>query len=316
MVLNFNIIFALSLLTPIVIILHYLIFIRSKIGSDPAYGRTHFRYLLYVSPFHVWFSFFTSLPHKEERFLFVVYPVCCLAAAVTLEYSLQIVDYIFYGSNIIEDKSTKNRSFDIVTLPEPILRRSIFTRIIAVLIIITAVIVSLSRTISVISNYRAPLDVYAKLSEHIAANEPANKQINVCVGKEWYRFPSNFFMPRDGVQLRFLRTDFRGLLPKPFQQGADATSAIPTTMNDENREEMDRYVDISKCHYVVDLDLEDQREEHYIEDTNTWSIVAEEPFLDAAHSPTLARAFYIPGYSEERNVYGHYVALHRISTNK
>ena len=47
--------------------------------------------------------------------------------------------------------------------------------------------------------YHAPLDVYGELnqltSDPKGQNLPSANQINVCVGKEWYRFPSNFFMP-------------------------------------------------------------------------------------------------------------------------
>ena len=43
------------------------------------------------------------------------------------------------------------------------------------------------------------MDVYQKFTE--IAQDPAihalapEKDVNICVGKEWYRFPSNFFLP-------------------------------------------------------------------------------------------------------------------------
>ena len=47
--------------------------------------------------------------------------------------------------------------------------------------------------------YHAPLDIYVELNK-IAADPKihtlsTDKQVNVCVGKEWYRFPSSFFLP-------------------------------------------------------------------------------------------------------------------------
>ncbi|CAG8545511.1 13018_t:CDS:2 [Acaulospora colombiana] len=79
--------------------------------------------------------------------------------------------------------------------------------------------------------------------------------INLCVGKEWYRFPSHYFLP-DGVRLRFLKSDFGGQLPKYFLENnytdsegktkigskRDGTWRTPEGFNDINREEMDRYV--------------------------------------------------------------------------
>ena len=66
--------------------------------------------------------------------------------------------------------------------------------------------------------------------------------MNICVGKEWYRFPSSFFLPSERHHIAFLRSHFKGLLPKPFERGANGTWVIPTEMNDQNREEPSRYV--------------------------------------------------------------------------
>lgn len=35
-------------------------------------------------PMYLWLAIFTLQPHKEERFLFVVYPLICLNAAIML----------------------------------------------------------------------------------------------------------------------------------------------------------------------------------------------------------------------------------------
>lgn len=47
--------------------------------------------------------------------------------------------------------------------------------------------------------YHAPIDVYLELNQ-IAGNPDIHtlspdKSVNVCVGKEWYRFPNSFFLP-------------------------------------------------------------------------------------------------------------------------
>ena len=45
-------------------------------------------------------------------------------------------------------------------------------------------------------DYRAPLDVYYTLRyPHITNAIRGLEEINICVGKEWYRFPSSFYLP-------------------------------------------------------------------------------------------------------------------------
>ena len=39
---------------------------------------------------------------------------------------------------------------------------------------------------------------------------------HVCVGDEWYRFPSSFHLPGPQYRLQFVRSGFTGLLPRPF----------------------------------------------------------------------------------------------------
>jgi len=42
---------------------------------------------------------------------------------------------------------------------------------------------------------------------------------HVCVGKEWYRFPSSFFLPDpEEWKLKFLKSEFRGQLPRPYKE--------------------------------------------------------------------------------------------------
>ena len=43
------------------------------------------RLMVAFSPFPLALAFFSSVAHKEERFMYVVYPLLCLGAAVALE---------------------------------------------------------------------------------------------------------------------------------------------------------------------------------------------------------------------------------------
>ncbi|KKK14744.1 hypothetical protein AOCH_002247 [Aspergillus ochraceoroseus] len=79
----------------------------------------------------------------------------------------------------------------------------------------------------------------------------------VCFGKEWYRFPSSFFLP-DGMRAKFIRSEFRGLLPGEFPDAPtysallEGASRVPEGMNDRNEEDAGKYTDISQCSFLVD----------------------------------------------------------------
>jgi hypothetical protein len=77
----------------------------------------------------------------------------------------------------------------------------------------------------------------------------------VCLGKEWYRFPSSFNIPQ-GVHAKFVKSEFSGLLPGEFSE-ADAslglfpgTWLVPSGMNDENLEDPSKYVGETPMNYV------------------------------------------------------------------
>lgn len=142
-------------------------------------------------------------------------------------------------------------------------------------------------------------------------NLPANsKQINLCVGKEWHRFPNSFFLPHKW-NIQFIESEFRGQLPKPFENGPLATRVIPRNMNDENREETSRYIGVDECQFLIDSDYPEssERDKPYSKDLNSWEIVTSHPFLDSARSPPLYRAFYIPYLSDVKCSYVAYNLL-------
>ena len=76
------------------------------------------------------------------------------------------------------------------------------------------------------------------------------KGLRLCIGKEWHRFPSHFLVP-DQVNVGFLQSEFKGILPKLWTQLEEgegkglfglATDVVPSGMNEKNLEEKDRYV--------------------------------------------------------------------------
>eukprot|EP00761_Pharyngomonas_kirbyi_P009380 gb/GECH01009396.1/.p1 GENE.gb/GECH01009396.1/~~gb/GECH01009396.1/.p1 ORF type:complete len:596 (+),score=88.29 gb/GECH01009396.1/:1-1788(+) len=278
-ILNFNIAFGLAIGAP-------LIFAISLLTK---YRRYAISSLSITSPFYIWFTFMTTIPHKEERFLFVIYPFVGLSAALCL-------NLLARARAAFVSKFTR----DDAVMAAP-------------LVIFTTLLLfggaSISRQMALYYNYGAPLKIYSELY-NLPELENPSKEINVCVGKEWYRFPSSFFFPSDKINLSFLRSGFRGLLPAYFKD----TTYIPPNMNNENREEMDRYVSKSQCDYIIDFDFKGQEEEHYVYDKENWKVITSHPFLNAPASTNPAtRAFYLTdSVMKANNKYDMYYLLGRI----
>ncbi|NXU10417.1 ALG9 mannosyltransferase, partial [Pardalotus punctatus] len=224
-------------------------------------------YWLTLAPMYIWILIFFSQPHKEERFLFPIYPLICLSGAVALSALQKCYHFIFQRYRLEHYTVSSNW--------------------LALGTVFLFGLLSLSRSVALFRGYHGPLDLYPEF--HRIATDPSihtvpeGRPVNVCVGKEWHRFPSSFLLP-DNWQLQFILSEFRGQLPKPFAKGPMATRIIPTDMNDQNKEEPSRYIDISKCHYLVDLDTatETPREPRYSSNKEEWVTIAYKPFLDVS----------------------------------
>ena len=118
------------------------------------------------------------------------------------------------------------------------------------------------------SAYHAPMDLYIELNKINAerGNELDKTPVNVCVGKEWHRFPNSFFLPnnkydtnpqekknknvglmpyflfRYSWNLKFIKSEFKGQLPAEYSSSPNATTLIHSHFNDMNNEEPSRYV--------------------------------------------------------------------------
>ncbi|EDO35244.1 predicted protein [Nematostella vectensis] len=282
--LNFNIVFLLAFLVlPIVVIPSSIL---------PIW--------LPISGMYIWIAIFFTRPHKEERFLFPIYPLFCLFGAVSLSELQKVYHYL--------SARTSKRHY------------SASSTWLAVFVGVIFSAASLSRSSALFYGYHAPLDLYLEMN-HMSERlheTLRDKQINVCVGKEWYRYPSSFFLPNDRWHLQFIKSEFRAQLPKPYAQGSNATWIIPTEMNDMNKEEPSRYVSINKCHFLVDLDTgtETPLEPNYSRQSKDWEVVASKPFLDSQRSHPFFRAFYIPFISEQFTHYSNYNLLQSLRQRK
>ncbi|CAO3684165.1 unnamed protein product [Umbelopsis ramanniana] len=338
--LNFNIIFLLALGSGLcVIVTMYVDRNRVSNNSTPGFVDAVSPYILLalkLVPFYIWLAIFTLQPHKEERFLFVAYPLICLNASIALFLVRGWIHRAtgMFGASI----STRLYTVKYTTA--------------AFLVIST--LLSVSRILALIKYYGAPKEVYSALwnyqvdsrtldFDYLDENYRYDSTLGektLCVGKEWYRFPSSYFLPND-VRLGIIKSDFDGLMPKPFEEDLEVfnyedtnsgktisqkvrqlkfagASVIQPGFNDLNKEDPTAYTDISQCDFLVDSDFPlryihgkapSKYEPRYIQDTDYRNVLKCVRFLDAENSAKLSRAFWIPGV--KRLQWGEYCLLER-----
>ena len=58
-------------------------------------------------------------------------------------------------------------------------------------------------TLILCQGYSAPIKIYSDLSiDAVTKATQTQREVNLCVGKEWYRFPSSFFLPNKHLESR------------------------------------------------------------------------------------------------------------------
>ena len=114
------------------------------------------------------------------------------------------------------------------------------TNAIALLVVSACAAISAMRAAALVQYYGAPLALYAELSTTSApatvptmgagrSRSPSLSTTSpltrlVCVGKEWYRFPSSFFLPAD-ARLEFIQDGFDVRRPARTEEQRDAPSS-------------------------------------------------------------------------------------------
>ncbi|XP_067943793.1 alpha-1,2-mannosyltransferase ALG9-like [Watersipora subatra] len=279
--LNFNFVFLLAL--PAIVLLYA----TQKYTGLKFPGIPHY---IALAPMYLWIVIFFSQAHKEERFLFPIYPLICLSAALSLD-SLQRLfsSLVGYAKHYTD-----------------------FLWYIPVGIVCVSGLLSISRNLALYHGYHAPIDIYTALN-NISSYRSIHRlrsdaSVSVCMGKEWYRYPSSFFLASERWKLLFLKSEFRGQLPGRYEKGEDAMRVIPRNMNDMNKEEPSRYMDDIHCHYLIDLDTgkSTEREPDYSKNPDKYQPILSLPFLDNERSHKLFRAFYVPFLSDGRCTYRNY----------
>ncbi|KZO96340.1 glycosyltransferase family 22 protein [Calocera viscosa TUFC12733] len=339
LILNFNILLPLALVSIPALGITYR-FDRRRLGlTRPGRNESSpFTLMaLRLLPFYLWLGILTAQQHKEERFMYPVYPLLCFNAATTIYLARGWLEttYVYFTKSPYQ--ASKASLFPWATFS----------------IVLLSAIIGISRILALYQYYHAPMDVVSHfefselprllnvtglLPEQIKKTETPSKydkenlvdltpihmfNLNLCIGKEWYRFPSHFHVP-DSINVNFIKSEFDGMLPRHFVESAgsdalwkwDGTRFVPPDLNDLNREEPSRYVEPSTCDYLIDLDFPDRGgppsplEPRYAIEEKSWERVACYKFVDAANSNPMTKLLWVP-LSEwtSLNSYGDYCLL-------
>ena len=218
LLLNFNIWFLLAAAAG------PLLFLQWSFRSQSTTQQTMLRTIVFISPFYLWLAIFNIQPHKEERFMYPAYPFLALNGSIAMH---MILSYI--GSSNPKELVGK--------IPARIKAMVAFS------VVLVSVNAGLLRILGTVSAYRAPLQIYRALE----TSGMIDLGDTVCLGKEWYRFPSSYFLP-NGAHAKFIKSEFNGLLPGQFSEAGTGfglfpgTWLIPPGMNDKNMEDPGKYV--------------------------------------------------------------------------
>jgi alpha-1,2-mannosyltransferase len=243
-------------------------------------------------------------PHKEERFLFPIYPCICFGAAFSsillVELSVTTFQKLFIikGSPTVatavanKDHGHSNQLIGFKSL------------IVVALLWIPSMIISQTRLMALSTYYAAPLIVYSKIANVVSSTKtPANvvdTNLMICTCGEWYRFPSSFYLPMK-TKFSFAPSSFTGQLPQPFTVHGSRPSA-PTIFNDENLPESGSLInDFTLCDYMVDVSSSsDCLTLAGDDDQSQWSPRIKAPFLHAEQTTNvLHRTLFIPFLHEK-----------------
>jgi alpha-1,2-mannosyltransferase len=286
LILNWNGVAVMGVLALPLLVLKHLVSSRTVASKDECNIE---RLAVILLPAYLWMAIVFSRPHKEERFLFPIYPLLAIGAAIVLNQAIDATGICSIVEKFIHRDTTTIKMYT------------------TMVILLPFVLLSISRSVLLSDGYTAPLKLYTEL-HHIIINTEANSlsshrkgPILICTGGEWYRFPSSYHLP-DKTRLAYLKSSFDGQLPQPFTEFGSRNESLEHQgrFNDLNEEEMDRYINISDCSYVIDLVHDNSSDEssevfrYMKEDDHKWQMVSSFDFLDVERTPSLHRILYLP----------------------
>ncbi|PQP93085.1 dol-P-Man:Man(6)GlcNAc(2)-PP-Dol alpha-1 2-mannosyltransferase [Prunus yedoensis var. nudiflora] len=253
-------------------------------------GESHFL-LIVVSPIYIWLVFMSLQPHKEERFLYPIYPLICVAASAVIESFPDVFrsDYDSQGNS-------------------PMVMTAKILRPVVLGLILCA---SHARTFSVINGYSAPLEVYKLLEDHDNAGTGSVLcvEVNGTVSRRPFLF---LIMLEKFVGLMMGSGDFfpsHLILPWVELHQPHCILTIRTKLLTTNIFLQLR--DLEQCTFLVELQLSRPFPSRG-SDLSTWRVIGALPYLDRELSPAKYRSFFIPYLWQRKNIFGMYKLLRRV----
>jgi alpha-1,2-mannosyltransferase len=265
--------------------------------------------LKFTAPFTLWFAFWLLVPHKEERFLVPAYPFLALGAAMVIAYSRPLPPKTARELQAEARQRAEAKAAAACDCCQP--TRQARPSILLPLCMTIMLFAGAARATGLATFYGAPERTAAALAQHLQLAAPrAAKAPVVCVGAAWYRFPSSYFVPAPATY-RFLKTDFAGVLPKPFA-GNDTCAAVET--NDLNRAAPGQHAALAGCDYVFDA-LFDNRAARDAYPAAEWREMPgmAHRLLDAARTPLECRIVFVPGIMERCTYWADVFVLKRLA---
>lgn len=318
--LNFNVTLPLVLAYPAVWTMRGLMN-SSDTAND--FGKSQMERLIFLSPCLLWVAFFSALRHKEERFMTPSYTLLALTGAVCCCDIADLLESMVGG--------TARSSRPAVNEYRRPRFRAWFRYAWLLTFLATTTLSGLSRTYMQLQGFGSPFRVMTSLAQYefrdgLGSRDQTSStrsapEIGVCFGNEWYRYPSSFFFPERRYRLKFAREDFRGLLPKYFDESWNGTMVEPRGMNMFNEEDPNQYArdPAAECHYVVLVRRDTSTREDENQQLRAFGLAPEqtltlfsEEILDSERSPAGYRAFWIPGVTNEKVTYARFEVVRNL----
>ena len=238
-----------------------------------------------------------------------MYPVYCLialAAGYAVNRLLCFVDYLLYSLMRRNAKSPVAPSY--------------LSHLLRVSLVAVLVLFGVGRVFALKNNYQGYLQLWKSVGSLISANPSSS--ISVCMGGDWYTFPSHFFLP-DAASLSYVSDNFHGLLPQHYAAENGTSSEPLQPFNDRNEEQIERYIEIKSCDYVVNslprpgTNVQDMTpvQRAILDDSSSFRTLAVCEIIDPQNSPTWSRVVYIPYVSKRKNKYVQYVFAGKYSND-
>ena len=316
---------------------------KTQKSPEPGETSPYTLLSLRLSGFYLWLTILSLEPHKEERFFYPAYPLLCLNAGVALYLIRGLLETIYIKLTNSSYRASQTTIFSNLTL----------------FAVLFTGILSLGRIVGLYQWYHAPLDLAFQFEYNTVPSilaglgytpKPVPKsvqprkgeiiypewdlaplaqldpKIRVCWAGEWFRFPGSYLFPTE-VELAFVRTDFDGMMPRPWESSAPSGTSWwprgetrvvrPGRFNGLNKasDEPGTNVEPETCNYLVALHLPSAtptpaepdwtRDERF---EKSWCTT----FLDAQSSKWWSRLVWLPKeIGEEGRVYGEYCLMKR-----